>query len=619
MGSTMETSMIGRSLGRYRVVERLGEGGMGAVYRAWDERLERDVALKVIAPRLVADEDSRRRLREEARLLSQLDHPAIATVHDYDTQHGLDFLVMELVRGHTVAQLVARGPVAERDAITYALQVCEALEAAHERGVIHRDLKPANIMVTPRGRVKVLDFGLATCCAGDDDERPSQAATRPLSPEGTLHYMSPEQLLGQPLDERTDLFSLGTVLFEMLAGQPPFRGSVVPAVTDAILHQATPLLSMERPGLSLALDVVIRQCLEKRPQDRYPDARTLATDLQRVAAGEMVAAQRPSGPVYGRSRDPEAHRAYLRGRRQWSKRTRAALHLAIEHFEEAIDHDPEHALSWSGLADCYIILAPWLPPRLGYQKAMAAARRAIELDPSSAEAHTSLAFTKLFLDWNWRGSEEGFQRALQLDPTYATGHQWYAELLTVLGRFDEALMEARAAEDLDALSYAMSTSLVNAFYYARRYDEALAHHDRMRALGSPDGSLAGVADRARILEQSGRAAEAVPEYLTVLAHEDDPRMRAGLACAYALAGNPAAARAEIAKLLALPSDRHVPPYALAGPLALLGDHDAAIARLEEGLATHDRAMVYVRVNPRLDSLRGDPRYQSIIERMKFPD
>src|SRR5262245_5085911 len=125
MGSTMETSMIGRSLGRYRVVERLGEGGMGAVYRAWDERLSRDVALKLIAPRLLAQEDSRRRLREEARLLSQLDHPAIATVHDYDTQDGLDFLVMELVRGHTVAQLVARGPMAERDAITYALQVCE--------------------------------------------------------------------------------------------------------------------------------------------------------------------------------------------------------------------------------------------------------------------------------------------------------------------------------------------------------------------------------------------------------------------------------------------------------------------------------------------------------------
>ena len=143
-----ETTMIGRTLGRYRVVERLGEGGMGAVYRAWDERLERDVALKVISPRILSNADARRRLREEARLLSQLEHPAIATVYDFDAQDGLDFLVMELVRGQTMAQLVARGPVTERDAVAYALQVCEALEAAHERGVIHRDLKPANIMVT---------------------------------------------------------------------------------------------------------------------------------------------------------------------------------------------------------------------------------------------------------------------------------------------------------------------------------------------------------------------------------------------------------------------------------------------------------------------------------------
>ena len=618
MGTSTETTMIGRSLGRYRVVERLGEGGMGAVFRAWDERLERDVALKVISPRILSHPDARRRLREEARVLSQLDHPAIATVHDFDTLDGLDFLVMELVRGQTLAQLAARGPVTERDAVAWAIQVCEALEVAHERGVIHRDLKPANIMVTARGRVKVLDFGLATCCGTEDGESPSQALTKPIVPEGTIAYMSPEQLLGEPVDERTDVFSLGTVLFELLAGHPPFRGAVVPAITEAILHHATPLLSLERPGLAVALDVVIRQCLEKRAQDRYSDARALAADLRRVAAGEAVPV-RPASVVTGRARDPEAHRAYLRGRRQWSKRTRAGLQLAIEHFESAIDLDPEHAPAWSGLADCYVILAPWLPPRLGYQKAMAAARRALELDPESAEAHTSLAFTRLFLDWDWTGSEEGFQRALKLDPTYATGHQWYAELLTVLGRFDEALAEARAAEELDALSYATPTSLVNVFYYARRYDEALEHQHRIQVLRPAGGVLAGLADRARILEQGGRAAEAVPEYLKVLEEEDDPRLRAGLACAYVLSGDPDSARAELARLAALPPERHVPPYAVAGPLALLGEKDAAFAKLEEALATHDRAMVYVRVNPRLDPLRGDPRYASIVARMNFPD
>jgi serine/threonine protein kinase/Flp pilus assembly protein TadD len=616
--ASTETTMIGRTLGRYRVVERLGEGGMGAVYRAWDERLERDVALKVISPRILSHADARRRLREEARLLSQLEHPSIATVYDFDAQDGLDFLVMELVRGQTMAQLVARGPVTERDAVAYALQVCEALEAAHERGVIHRDLKPANIMVTARGRVKVLDFGLATCCGSDDEDSLSRALTKPVVPEGTLAYMSPEQLLDHPVDERTDVFSLGAVLFELLAGRPPFRGSVVPAITDAILHAPAPLLSLERPGLSPALDTVIRQCLEKRAEDRYTDARSLAADLQHVATGEAIPIRPRGGSLTGRTHDPEAHRAYLRGRRQWSKRTREGLRKAIEHFESAIDLDPEHAPSWSGLADCYIILAPWLPPGLGYQKAMAAARRALELDPESAEAHTSLAFTRLLLEWDWAGSEAGFKRALELDPTYATGHQWYAELLTVLGRFDEALSEARAAEDLDALSYVMPTTLVNVFYYARRYSEALEHHFRMQALSPLDGYLAGIADRARILEQSGRATEAVPEYRSVIEREDDPRVRAGLACALALSGDPGGARAELAKLAELPADRFVPPYAVAGPLALLGDFDGAFAKLEEALATHDRAMVYVRVNPRFDTLRGDPRYASIVERMGFP-
>jgi tetratricopeptide (TPR) repeat protein len=598
------------------VIERLGEGGMGAVYRAWDERLQRDVALKVLSPELLARPEARSRLAEEARLLSQLAHPGIAIVHDFDTHEDLEFLVMELVRGQTLAQKIAPGPLPEAEAVEIALQVCDALEAAHERGIIHRDLKPANIMVTARGRVKVLDFGLATCCYGDDDDL-SQATTRPLTLEGTVPYMSPEQLLGRPVDERTDVFSLGAVLYEMLAGTPPFHGAVLPALTDAILRQPVTPLAQRRAGLTRGLDFVVERCLEKRVEDRYSDARALALDLRRVASGGTVDPPRPARLAH--PREPEAHRHYLRGRRQWSKRTRTGLMQAIEQFEAAIDLDPEHAQAYSGLADCYAILAAWLPPGLGYQKSRAAARRALELDPDSAEAHTSLAFTDLFADWNWTASEAGFKRALQLDPTYATGHQWYAELLTALGRFDEALGQASAAEELDALSYAMPTTLVNVFYYARRYDEALEHHRRMVALGTPDSGLGGVADRARILEQSGRAEEAVAEYRAVLKLDDDPRIRAGLACALVLAGHPSAARNELALLDSLAAERHVPPYAMAGPLALLGDRDRAFARLEEGFASKDRAMVWLRVNPRFDPLRGDPRYASLVERMKFPN
>jgi len=613
----MDHPLIGRTLGRYRIVERLGEGGMGTVYRAWDERLERDVALKVIAPRILARVDARRRLREEARLLSQLDHPGIATVHDFDTQDDLDFLVMELVRGETLAERVARGPLAEPEVVELAIQVAEALEAAHERGVIHRDLKPQNVMVTARGRVKVLDFGLATCCLEDQGLLDSQSLTRELSPLGTVPYSAPEQLLGRPVDERTDVFSLGALLHELLAGRPPFRGAALAALTDAILHEPPPPLAFERPGVSADLEGIVRRCLEKRAEDRYANACALLDDLRRVASGLPVTPP-PRSRAASRPHDPEAHRAYLRGRRQWSKRTRTGLAKAIEEFEAAIDREPEHAQAWSGLADCYTILAPWLPPRLGFQKAIAAARRALEMQPDLAEAHASLAFAVWYHDWDWAGSEAGFQRAIALDPRYATGHQWYAELLTSLGRFDEAIARARAAEELDALSYAMPTTLVNVFYYARRYEEAMEYHRRMVALGAPDGSLGGIADRARILEQGGGAREAVAEYRAALGRDDDPRIRAGLACALALAGEADAARAELAALAALPAERHVPPYALAGPLALLGEHDAAFARLEEGLATRDRGMVWIGVNPRLDPLRGDPRFASVLERMGHP-
>ncbi len=613
----MDTSLVGRTLARYRVVERLGEGGMGTVFRAWDERLERDVALKVLSPRILAHPEARGRLREEARLLSQLDHPGIATVHDFDTHDGVDFLVMELVRGQTMAHRIARGLVPEPEAIDLALQICEALEAAHERGIIHRDLKPANVMLTARGRVKVLDFGLATCCREDDGSM-SEAVTRPVALEGTVPYMAPEQLLGRSVDERTDVFALGAMLYELLTGAPPFHGPVLPAVTDAILHQAVIAPGLVRSGLSPGLDAVVLRCLEKRGEDRYPDARAVADDLRRVAAGAEI--ERPvRSAARARERDPEAHRAYLRGRRQWSKRTRAGLMQAIEQFEAAIDRDPEHALAWSGLADSYVILAPWLPPRLGYQKSVAAARRALELDARSAEAHTSLAFTRLFMDWDFTASEAGFRRALELDPTYATGHQWYAELLTALGRFDEGIAEARAAEELDALSYAMPTTMVNVFYYARRYDEALEHHRRMIALGSPDSGLGGIADRARVLEQCGRPREAIAEYQAVLERDDDPRIHAGLACAYAVAGLPAPAREELARLEALPLERHVPPYALAGPLALLGDLDGAFAKLEQGFTARDRAMIWLCVNPRFDPLRADERYASLVERMGFPE
>jgi serine/threonine protein kinase/Flp pilus assembly protein TadD len=622
MAQVSESNWIGRTVSHYRVIERLGEGGVGVVYRAWDERLERDVALKVLAGRAADRADMSERIAQEARVLSRLDHPAIATVFDLDHAEGTGFLIMEFVRGATLAERLAQGPVPEPEALAIAVQAADALAAAHEQGVIHRDFKPANVMLTVRGHVKVLDFGLAACL----DEAPvsATAPTQHIGLTGTVPYMAPEQLLGKSAEAVDDLFSFGAVFYELVTGRPPFSAPALAALTDAILHRTPPAPRALRPELSAETEAVILRCLEKRPADRYASARALADDLRRVIAGQppVAAVPRTSRLESVATRDPVAREAYALGRRQWSKRTRESLERAIWHFEAAIDADPGFAPAWSGLADCFNILAPWLPPRLAYRRAKAAAKRAVELDPKLAEAHTSLAFAVFFDEWDWEEAGRMYRHAISLAPEYATAHQWYAEYLTTLERFDEAIVEGRAAEELDALSWAMPTTLINIYYYARRYDEALEYQQRLAVMwpaASKGATLGGTADRARILEQAGRAEEAIVEYRRVRELDDDPRIQAGLACALALAGRTDEARAELATLVSRAPEVHVPPYALAGPLALLGERDQAFAQLERAFETHDRAMVWMRVNPRFDPLRKDPRYVSLLRRMRYPE
>jgi non-specific serine/threonine protein kinase len=278
--------MVGTSLGRYSILARLGAGGMGEVYRARDLRLERDVAVKVLAPGLIADETARRRFRREALALSRLNHRGIATVYDFDSEGGTDFLVMELVAGEPLSKRIERGALPEEEAIGIALEIAEALDEAHEAGIIHRDLKPGNALVTPKGHVKVVDFGLAQLV-----QRPSsELATTALDSAryeiaGTLPYMSPEQLRAAALDRRSDLYALGVVLYEMATGLRPFRDTFAPRLTDAILYAPPVPPSTLNPRLSAALQGVILKCLEKNPEDRYQSARELAVDLRHVRGG----------------------------------------------------------------------------------------------------------------------------------------------------------------------------------------------------------------------------------------------------------------------------------------------------------------------------------------------
>ena len=270
-------------LSHYRIVEEIGSGGMSVVYRAHDERLDRDVAIKVLPSGSLADEAERSRFRKEALALSKLSHPNVATVFDFDSEDGSDFLVEELIPGESLDEMLAAGPLSQKEVVHLGTQLCAGLSAAHDEGIIHRDLKPANIRVTPDTRVKILDFGLAKVLhtVADTDIEMTASMTETQQVSGTLPYMAPEQLLNQELDARTDIWAAGCVLYEMATGRRPFPDSG-PALINNILNHPPTKPSKLTPRLSAGLESVILKCLVKDSSLRYQSTREIARDLHRL-------------------------------------------------------------------------------------------------------------------------------------------------------------------------------------------------------------------------------------------------------------------------------------------------------------------------------------------------
>ena len=276
----------GERIGPYTIMEPLGAGGMGEVYKAHDERLGRDVAIKFLSRRMADDAASLERFEREARAASALNHPNICTVHDVGESQGRRYIVMELLEGQSLKERIARGPLSIQELASIASQVCAALRAAHEKGIVHRDLKPANIFVTETGQVKVLDFGLAKREAEMskpgfqfDGAIHSFTLTAAGTIMGTLAYMSPEQAVGADVDARSDLFSLGVVLYEMATSRAPFRGKTAAGILGSILSeppQKPSALNAEAPA---KLDRVVLKALEKNPANRYASAAELSADL----------------------------------------------------------------------------------------------------------------------------------------------------------------------------------------------------------------------------------------------------------------------------------------------------------------------------------------------------
>jgi serine/threonine protein kinase len=278
-------SLIGQTLSHYHILEKIGAGGMGVVYRAHDNQLKRDAALKVLPAGTLNDEAARKLFRREALALAKLNHPNIETVFEFNSQEGVDFLVMELIPGYSLSGKIKQGPLTQQEIVRLGTQLAEGLAAAHAEGVIHRDLKPANLFVTPDGRLKILDFGLAKLLHPEHEDDVTRTATMETETvSGTVPYMSPEQLRGLPVDARSDLYAAGAVLYEMATGQRPFPQTRGAQLIGAILHQPPSPPRALNAQVSARLESIILKSLEKDPSQRYQSSGELRVALEGLAS-----------------------------------------------------------------------------------------------------------------------------------------------------------------------------------------------------------------------------------------------------------------------------------------------------------------------------------------------
>jgi serine/threonine protein kinase len=295
-------TLVNQTISHYRIVSKIGEGGMGEVYRARDAKLGRDVAIKVLPASLSENTDRLNRFEQEAQAAGALNHPNILSIYHIGTHDGAPYIVSELLEGETLRERMAGGALPQRKAVDYALQIAKGLAAAHDKGIVHRDIKPDNIFITDDGRVKILDFGIAKLTGtGDGKQSQTEVPTRKVNTDpgtvmGTMGYMSPEQLKGQPVDHRSDIFSFGAILYEMLSGKRAFRGDSMAETMSAILREDPPELSETNKTISPALERVVRHCLEKNPAERFHSARDLAFAIESLSGSATISGQTATMP-----------------------------------------------------------------------------------------------------------------------------------------------------------------------------------------------------------------------------------------------------------------------------------------------------------------------------------
>jgi serine/threonine-protein kinase len=792
--------MIGQLLLHYRVVEKIGEGGQGTVYKVIDTTLDRPAVIKVLPPELLDSASNLARFEREAKLASSLDHPNICTIFGLHKVGDIQFIAMQYVEGRNVRQLVGGQPLDLRQALAITIQVTDALAAAHSRGIVHRDIKARNVMVTRSGTVKILDFGLAKLIESPHTGSSDPQLTEVGVPYGTSTYAAPEQAQGLKADHRADIFSTGVLLYEMLAGTWPFRGKTALDVRYAVVyHQPKPIIEArgdDSPAMR-RIQEILDGALAKAPEDRYQKIEEMRSDLQEMlrevdvdssigstltdaplsAAARWTDKKKPfwttsrklivaglglalilafsfiafranrtpaetysginslavlpftnsdpnseylsdgiteslidslsrmpnlkvksSSTVFhykGRTTDPkklgrelgvhallsgtvsqvgddisvsvelidvrddshiwgerysrkvsevvalpqqisrdvsqrlrsraenmdhaqltrnyspdsEAYRLYLQGRYNWNKRTVPGFRTAIDYFGKAIQRDQDYALAYAGLADCYLLLNVYnvTSAEDSYPKAEAASRKALSINESLAEAHTSLAFVTYRYHLQWAEAEQHFKKAIALNPNYATAHQWYASYLAAVGRLDEAVMEAKTAHELEPFSLTIHSDYIRGLYYAGRLDEAQKESLKLLEM---DPSFARVHyELGLVLEEQGKLDDAIAEFkLGLKALPDNVAALTALGHAQARAGKKAEAEKVIARLQELSKQQYVSPFQTAVVYAGLDERKLALDWLDKSRDERFNWLPFIKVDPVLKNLRSEPRF-----------
>lgn len=745
--------MIGRTVSHYKVLEKIGQGGMGEVYLAEDTELNRKVAIKFLPLQYVSDRDFKTRFKREGQAAAALNHPNIITIHEVSEYEGRPYLAMEYVEGGSLKDLIGADRMSVAQVTNLAAQISEGLAKAHQTGIVHRDIKPQNILIDADGRPRICDFGLAKL-------RREVMLTQTGTTLGTIAYMSPEQARGEQVDHRADIWSLGVVIYEMLTGQRPFKGDHDQAVIYAILNNQAESITGIRPDAPDMLVRIVDKAMAKDPYERYQNAAEMAhelvslkTDLDSQATKTVMAERNMSPSIAvlpfanlsadqeqeyfcdgmaediinaltqveglrvvartsafafkGKHQDIrqigkelsvnsvlegsvrksgnrlritaqlinvadgyhlwsekfdrdladvfaiqdeislaiveklkirllgdekekmlkrytqnlEAYDLYLKGRYHWNRRTPESIKKAMAHFEQVIEKDPDYALAYAGLADCYSMLAQVfvIPPKEAFPKARELAKKALEIDETLAEAHTSLAYVLWSYDWDWIGMEREFRRAIELNPNYATAHQWFAMALAPLGRTSEAIQEIKKALELDPLSLIINTSAGFVYVYSGQEEKALKQVEKILDM-DPTFDFAHLIS-ALVSERRKRYGEAVERYLkgVTLAGFVSQQELTALRDVYSSSGWTGYLRKRLEILQQKANEGYELHYEIASLHARLDDTKKAIESLEKAYEKRDKGLTGLLIDDAFDELRTEPGFVEIVKKMRFPE